>query len=115
MDKCQSEQRWASAGVLAIHALIISQKDYFTCCISKDAIILGLVVLSLAAYGFILERKHTYYLYRKDIAKLLDNDTNAPDFMKDQTKTMVSGNGMIWLLIYFFILFAPILIQVICL
>jgi hypothetical protein len=115
MDKCQNEQYWVCAGMLAIHTLLITQKEFFLDHLCKGTVLISLVVLTGLTFYFIYNRKKNYYLYRKDLAELLHDVSDAPKYMKDRDKTMWSGNGGFWIATFIIILIAPIVVEIFCL
>ena len=86
MDKCQSEQAWAVTAYAAANAFVISEKSTFTTNLSSSSIVFALGAIGFATLIFVLIRKHEYYLYRRDMARLLAKVDDAPAYMKEEKR-----------------------------
>ena len=78
MEKCTTEQFWATGAITGMAALLISES-------SKDPLnsygwIVSIVHLCLACYGcyFVIHRHFSYYELQRERAKLLKDEDISP-------------------------------------
>ncbi len=81
-DKCTTEQFWAVATLSGMNAFVIAQKKDLLTALPAWAVILIITVPTIYGTYYVIHRHTSYYVYRAALAKLLQNEADAPAFLK---------------------------------
>ena len=102
MDKCTNEQFWAVASLTAIDGFFISERADSRFAFSDYWSIVTVVFSALYGVWFVWRRHWGYYDYRDDMAKLLKNEKEAPEFMKMTSKRWTLGalSGVVFYIVF---------------
>ena len=81
-DKCTTEQFWAVATLTGMNAFVITQKKDLLAASPTWAIIVVITILTIYGTYYVIHRHASYFFFRAELAKLLEGEADAPDFLK---------------------------------
>ena len=81
-DKCTAEQFWAVATLTGMNAFVITQKRDLLDVSPAWAVIAVVTILTIYGTYYVIHRHVSYYFFRAELAKLLGDEEEAPEFLK---------------------------------
>ena len=94
MDKCTTEQNWIVALLLAINGVITAKPNLIPDRIPHVAALSVTLALSLYVVLYCLERHCSYYRNRMALSKLLEEEPDSPDFLRECPKLWTFRTAM---------------------
>ncbi|UCC81250.1 MAG: hypothetical protein JSW64_07810 [Candidatus Zixiibacteriota bacterium] len=82
MDKCTTEQFWATGAITGLNAFLISQTAPITALISNWAVVVASLFLALYGIYFVIHRHISYFVLHKELAELLKDEPIVPASIK---------------------------------
>lgn len=84
MDKCTSEQFWLTGFISGLNSYLILNKDEIIKSINSIYIIIAVIVILCCSICYLIHRHSSYYKIRLEMSQLLENENDAPSFLKLQ-------------------------------
>lgn len=113
MDRCQNEQLWAVAAYAGACAFVISENGTFVAGIGRATVLWSLGIAGTVTFAFVVERKYEYYGYRNDMARVMTDVAEAPEYMKKQ-KSAYCWNGLLWFWVFVIAIYLPFAATLAC-
>jgi hypothetical protein len=84
MDKCTSEQFWASSTLTAVNGFLILEKDQFLAVVPAWLILTALAIATGYGVFFIIHRHVAYFSIQNSLIDLLQGEKEIPEVFREK-------------------------------
>ncbi|OIP27287.1 MAG: hypothetical protein CO103_07510 [Chloroflexi bacterium CG_4_9_14_3_um_filter_45_9] len=99
MDKQTSEQFWAVTALTGMNAFVMSQQEKIIAVLPSWAVFRAITFATGYGVYYLIDRHKRYYFYRAELANLLQDEQDVPDFLKTCPDTL-KGRSLVGIIFY---------------